>query len=236
MKKFAVFDIDGTLIRWQLYHSLTDHLAAHGFIAKEDYRAMKNARMDWKRRAKADAFSKYERNVIRMFDLALKKVSPEELEIAAQAVFDEYKDQAYNYTRDLLHELKEAGYFLIAISGSPAEVVSKVATYYGFDDWRGTTHYSKNGRFTGAKRVVAYHKDMILQDLIDKNGLELEGSVGIGDSKSDIPLLEIVQRPIAFNPEVNLYEYARERGWDIVIERKNVIYELGNNDGRYLLD
>jgi len=234
-RPFAVFDIDGTLIRWQLYHSLTDNLAARGFIAEENYQELKNARMDWKRRSKADAFSKYERRVIRMFDLALRKISPGELELAAQAVFDEYKDQAYEYTRDLLHELKAAGYFLIAISGSPVEVVSKIAAYYGFDDWRGTTHYSKNGRFTGAKRVVAYHKDKVLQDLIDKNKLWLEGSIGIGDSKSDIPLLEIVQRPIAFNPEANLYKHAREHGWEIVVERKNVIYELGMKRDKYIL-
>ena len=31
-RPFAVFDIDGTLIRWQLYHSIADTLARLGHI------------------------------------------------------------------------------------------------------------------------------------------------------------------------------------------------------------
>ncbi len=234
-KPFAVFDIDGTLIRWQLYHSLTDQLARHGFIAPEIYQTMKDARMNWKQRAAKDAFSDYERSVIRVFDAALKNVNVEELEQAAEEVFGEYKDQAYTFSRDLIAELKERGYFLLAISGSPAEIVNKIAAYYGFDDWRGTTHYSKNGRFTGAKRVVAYHKDRALAELIKKHGLATSGSIGVGDTKSDIVLLEMVENPIAFNPDALLYEYARAHQWEVVIERKNVIYELRGQNGKYQL-
>ena len=37
MNKFAVFDIDGTLIRWQLYHAIADELAKSGHIDAETY-------------------------------------------------------------------------------------------------------------------------------------------------------------------------------------------------------
>jgi phosphoserine phosphatase len=48
-------------------------------------------------------------------------------------------------------------------------------------------------------------------------------------------MLEFVEHPIAFNPEDTLFEKAKTAGWDIVIERKNVVYTLKEKDGSYLL-
>ena len=55
---------------------------------------------------------------------------------------------------------------------------------------------------------------------------DLEGSTAVGDTESDIPMLEVVGHPIAFNPNTKLAEHAQEKGWRIVVERKDVIYEL----------
>lgn len=235
VKKFAVFDIDGTLIRWQLYHSLADRLAHHGYISNANYQKMRGSRMQWKRRENDEAFSLYERKVVQAFDSALKSISPQQLDEVVNEVFAEYKDQAYTYSRNLIAKLKNEDYFLLAISGSPVEIVSKVAQYYGFDDWRGSTHFSKDGRFTGAKRVVSYNKGKFLEEMINKHGLSLERSIGLGDTKSDIPLLEMVEKPITLNPDRYLYEYAQAHAWDIVLERKNVVYELKYQDGKYQL-
>ncbi|HEU5004806.1 MAG TPA: HAD family phosphatase [Candidatus Saccharimonadales bacterium] len=235
MKKFAVFDIDGTLIRWQLYHSLADRLAHHGYINEASYETMREARMQWKRRTSDEAFPLYERRVVQAFDSALKSISPQQLDEVVNEVFAEYKDQAYTYSRNLIAKLKNEDYFLLAISGSPVEIVSKVAQYYGFDDWRGSTHFSKDGRFTGAKRVVSYHKDKTLIEMIKKHDLSYAVSIGVGDTRSDIAILEMVASPIAFNPDRYLYEYARMRAWDIVLERKNMVYELKYQDGKYQL-
>jgi HAD superfamily phosphoserine phosphatase-like hydrolase len=234
-RPFAVFDIDGTLIRWQLYHSLADNMARNGYIPPKDYEKLKEARMVWKRRAKLTSFREYELFVIKQFDVALKQVTLEQLHEAAAEVFEEYKDQAYIYSRGLLIDLKKKGYFLLAVSSSPAEIVKLVADYYAFDDWVGTRHFFKDNRYTGAKRVVAYHKDQALQTLIDKHALKKEGSIGVGDSHSDAAMLKMVEQPIAFNPEMRLYEYASEHGWKIVIERKNMVYELEMKKGIYEL-
>jgi phosphoserine phosphatase len=70
---------------------------------------------------------------------------------------------------------------------------------------------------------------------MDKHGVSREGSIAIGDSGSDIAMLELVERPIAFNPTKGLFEHAKANNWEIVIERKNVVYELKANDGSYVL-
>jgi phosphoserine phosphatase len=54
----------------------------------------------------------------------------------------------------------------------------------------------------------------------------LEGSVGVGDTEGDISLLEAVELPICFNPNMKLFERAKLKDWKVVIERKDVIYEL----------
>jgi phosphoserine phosphatase len=48
----------------------------------------------------------------------------------------------------------------------------------------------------------------------------------VGDTEGDIPLLESVSRPICFNPNQNLYSYAKRMNWEVVVERKDVIYTI----------
>jgi phosphoserine phosphatase len=50
--------------------------------------------------------------------------------------------------------------------------------------------------------------------------------VGMGDTLSDVGFLEMVRNPIAFNPNRSLLDVARQRHWPIVVERKDVIYNL----------
>ena len=54
----------------------------------------------------------------------------------------------------------------------------------------------------------------------------MQGSIGVGDTESDIPFLEMVAKPVCFNPNQKLYRYAKRMGWKTVVERKDVIYEL----------
>jgi phosphoserine phosphatase len=39
-------------------------------------------------------------------------------------------------------------------------------------------------------------------------------------------MLEIVETPIAFNPNRLLYRHAKKHEWKVVVERKDVIYEV----------
>src|SRR5688500_7222628 len=70
--------------------------------------------------------------------------------LIVQEVFDEYKDQTYTYTRDLIKDLKAKGYFLLAISGSHQEIIQKLAQHHGFDGAVGATFEQIDGKFSGA--------------------------------------------------------------------------------------
>lgn len=234
-RPFAVFDIDGTVIRWQLYHAVSDQLARDGVIDAQAFERVRRTRMDWKRRTGEDSFHDYEMELIKVFDEALTGMSVAGFEQAVDSVFEEYKEQVYTYTRDLISRLKTEGYLLFAISGSPTNIVRKLADHYGFDDYAGTVFAAEGGRFTGEKDLAVAKKPALLKELIRKHGAAAVGSLGVGDSEGDIDMLGMVERPIAFNPSKQLFEHARAQGWEIVVERKNVVYELEQKDGRYVL-
>lgn len=235
MKKFAVFDIDGTLIRWQLYHTMVDRLAEEGMLGPDAQQQFKEARMKWKRREELESFREYEMVLVKTFEGALEQIDTKTFDRLVGEVMEEYKHQTYRFTRQLLKDLKEKGYFLIAISGSHHELVAHMAKEYGFDEFIGSKYSRKNGKFTGEKTIASLIKGELLKEIIKTQKLTLKDSYAIGDSKGDTPILEMVENPIAFNPDRRLFTTAEGNGWKIVLERKNMIYELEKTNDKYQL-
>ena len=235
-QKFAVFDIDGTLLRWQLYHAVADELARRGHFGAIEYQAVKDARMTWKKRESEDSFKAYEHKLINLVDQVITTISVADWEDASRKVIEEYQDQVYTYTRDLIRALKSKDYLLFAISASQSNIVGLLAAHYGFDDFGGSEYEVKDGSFTGKKDVLLKErKPEYLKHLVDKHTATYEDSIAVGDSESDIAMLEVVEQPIAFNPTKLLFEHAKQNNWKIVLERKNVVYELEPKDGKYEL-
>ena len=48
------------------------------------------------------------------------------------------------------------------------------------------------------------HKDRMLKYLVKKFNLSLKGSIGVGDTEGDVPVLKLVDKPICFNPNKKL--------------------------------
>lgn len=236
MRKFAVFDFDGTLIRWQLYHSMFDKLKNLKKINPAEVDKVRQARLLWKTRSSENSYQNYERVLVRVFDSALTKVDFSIYEEMAEEVFQEHKDQVYTYTRNLIKQLKDKDYMLFAISGSPREAVEKVAKYWGFDDWIASEYEVRDNKITGNQTLGFLDKNKSVEYFVEKYDLVYKDSIGVGDSGSDIKMLKKVENPIAFNPSKELFEHASQHKWQIVIERKNVVYELNRSNGNYHLN
>ncbi|GAC1498412.1 MAG: HAD-IB family hydrolase [Candidatus Saccharimonadales bacterium] len=234
-RPFAVFDIDGTLIRWQLFHAMADALFDQGALNKTKYKSVAAAKAKWKRRIEASTYKDYEAQLVDLIDSSLPGLSLEALDSAALAVFKEYKDQVNTFCRDLIRELKSKDYLIFAISGSPSNIVKLLAKYYGIDDFAATNYLHKDGYLTGQVELSVGNKPELLTKLIRKHGVDRSASVGVGDSEGDISMLQMVESPIALNPSKLLFEHAKANGWPIVIERKNMIYRLEMRDGTYQL-
>jgi phosphoserine phosphatase len=142
----------------------------------------------------------------------------------------------YVYTRQLIQTLKKNNFFLISISGSELRVVSAFSKALGFDAWVGQVQYLDDGKkLTGQVQALGQPKDKILQTLITKFDLETRGSLAVGDTSSDISILNMVENPIVFNPNQALFKTAREKSWMVVLERKDMVYGMTLENGQYIL-
>jgi HAD superfamily hydrolase (TIGR01490 family) len=237
LRPYAVFDIDGTLIRWQLIHAVADALAKRKIIDPKQYQNVLQARQNWKDRLHNNSYADYENSMIRIVDQAIIGIEYRTFQQVCTEIVNRYQDQVYTYTRDLIADLKKQNYLIFAISGSPNEVVKLVADYYGFDDYAGSTYQVIDGKLTSKKHILfGPAKTDNLKKLIERHQATSTGSIAVGDTLGDSHMLEFTERTIAFNPSRELYELALKNKWEIVVERKNVVYKLSdNNHGQYIL-
>src|SRR3989338_5362766 len=226
-KKLAVFDIDGTIFRSSLFIELVEEMVRKEIFPREvRSRYEKQYRMWLERRG---SYEDYLNAMIAAFMENLKGVPYDEFEKAGEAVAMANKNKVYRYTRDLIKTLKKRGYFLLAISQSPKGTLDAFCKRLGFNKIYGRFYeLGPTDKFTG--EVVDLHlisnKANIVKRAIQKEDLSLKDSYGIGDTDVDIPMLELVDNPICFNPNAKLYRYAKLNGWKVVVERKDVIYEI----------
>jgi HAD superfamily hydrolase (TIGR01490 family) len=234
-KPFAVFDIDGTIFRSGLYREVIHELVTAGHFPMEAAQKFKRLEIDWKKRRSDRAFRKYEDAIVSAVDEVLPHIRVVDFEDAANKVIKRLSDHVYVYTRRLVEELKQKGYIMIAISGSQNELVKPFAEKYGFDIWVGQYYERGDEFFTG--KIVRTHsgKDIILKKIIDEHNLDYANSIAVGDTRGDIGILSLVEQPIAFNPDQDLFETARTNGWKVVVERKNMIYELQPQEQSFIL-
>jgi HAD superfamily hydrolase (TIGR01490 family) len=223
----AVFDIDGTVFRSSLLIELVDRLVLRGVFPEEARTAYERAQEEWLDR-KAD-YEPYIRKVVSSFGKHLKGIPYGDVADAAGEVIEEMHHRTYRYTRDMITDLKKRGYYLLAISHSPKFIVDGFAYELGFHKSYGTFYNTgATNRFTGEieDEHIIMNKASILTRAVEKENLTLKNSVGVGDTESDISMLSLVEDPIAFNPNRALYRHATQRLWRIVVERKDVIYEM----------
>ena len=231
-KSVAVFDIDGTIFRSSLLFELIEALIASGVFSKQVRSHYADAWRRWQARAGSakTGFTYYEyiENVVFAYRKHIAGVRRADVWKVAERVVGFHKVRLYRFTRDLVKKLDRT-HFLLAISHSPYEVVAPFARSLGFDKvYAQVYEVDKNVRFTGRVLYedIISHKGRVVRRAVKKEGLTLAGSVGVGDTESDIPFLKLVSRPIAFNPSKKLYDYAKKHDWEVVVERKDVIYRL----------
>lgn len=223
----AAFDIDGTVFRSSLLIELVEELVKRGIFPEKARNSYKNAHEDWLNRK--GEYGPFIQKVVLSFGTYLKGIPYGEIADVAGEIIETKRDRTYRYTRDLMQELKKKGYYLLAISHSPKFIVDGFAYEMGFDKSYGTWYDTgASNRFTGeiVDEHIIMNKSAVFMRALEKENLRLAGSIAVGDTESDVSMLSLVERPIAFNPNRILYRHAKKHGWEIVVERKDVIYEI----------
>lgn len=226
-RKVAIFDIDGTLFRSSLLIELVNVLIERGVFPEEARREYEKEYTSWMNRH--GPYEKYIEAVVNVFAKYIKGVAHQDIVDIVESSVSHHENRTYRYTRDLIARLKSENYYLLTISHSPKFILDEFCKKHGFDKVYGTIYtLDENNIYTGGitESELIKNKDQILKRAVAKENLTLEDSVGVGDTESDISFLSLVSKPICFNPNKGLYEHARSKNWLIVVERKDVIYEI----------
>jgi len=236
-KQFAVFDIDGTISRTSLLQLMVRELVGRGKLDSGPGRKIEVMLHDNRQRIADGDFGGFMIKAVEMLFKALPNgLRSDDYDEIIDAVVKTSLSNTYVYTRELIQTLRRNNFFLIAISGSELKAVSTFSQALGFDAWVGEVAYvQEDGKLTGKINTLKQTKEEILKSLIKKFDLKTRGSAAVGDTSSDIGVLEMVDSPIVFNPNQALFKVAREKGWMVVIERKDMVYGLTKEKDEYVL-
>lgn len=226
-RKLAVFDIDGTIFRKNLSFELINELSWLKIFKKSVRKDLVKFYSDWLDHK--GTYEDYRRALVELYETNVKGCRKEDIIKASEIVVPFYKNRIYIFAGKLIKKLREENYKIIAISGSPIEVVEEYNKHLKFDAVYGSVYeIDEHGEYTGkAIFEPPKNKGQVVRQYVVENNLTLEDSYGVGDTESDASFLEIVENPIAFNPNENLKKIAEDKGWKIVVEKKDVIYEIG---------
>lgn len=225
-KSIAVFDIDGTIFRSSLLIEFNKGLVDAKIIPKHAVKKLLPDYFAWRNRV--GSYDKYLTAVIEMHASEIKNKKVDDCRRVAKQVFDKHKDRVYRFTRAELQRLQKT-HFTVAISGSPQEMVSQFAKYYKFDAYHSTVYeVTLSGVYTGqiADRRPIGMKAQLVQNIVEDHNLTLKNSWGFGDTENDIGVLSLVDNAVAINPSSGLFVAAKNKGWQVVVERKDLVYEM----------
>ena len=226
-KKLAVFDIDGTIFRKNLHFELINELVWLGAFPTVVRRQLTEVYASWLEHE--GTYEDYRHAIVDLYSQYIKGCTEASVREASRMVVPFQAKKTYIFAENLIRQLRKEGYHLIAVSGSPLEIVEEYnRDYLKFDFVYGSV-YGKDadGIYTGeALFEPSKDKGTVVKQYAYEQGIDLADSYGIGDTESDIKFLKLVAYPIAFNPNQNLLAAAREEGWRVVVEKKDVIYEI----------
>ncbi|MEI7750415.1 MAG: HAD-IB family hydrolase [Candidatus Moraniibacteriota bacterium] len=226
-QKLAVFDIDGTIFRKNLHFELINELSWIGAFPVDVRKRLTEVYSDWLEHE--GTYEEYRKAIVALYAEHIKGISEEKVREASRIMVPFHMKRTYIFSEALIRRFRAEGRHIIAVSGSPIEVVEEYnEKYLHFNKVYGSVYEKdEHGIYTGkATFEPTKAKDKVVRQYAEENGIDLADSYGIGDTESDIGIFRIVEHPIAFNPNQNLKKVAEAEGWRIIVEKKDVVYDL----------
>lgn len=228
----AFFDIDGTLYREGLITEVFKKLIKSELIESEKwYKEVRPKYQKWDRRV--GTYDDYLLKIANIYIDAIKGLHTSQIEFIAEKVVSQKGDRVYRYTRDKIKWHKSQGHLVLAISGSPEELVREMSKKHQFDDFKATKYLLENNIYTGEYFPMwdSVNKRKSINYFSKKYNINLNKSYAYGDTSGDFSMFEMVGNPICINATRELLDKVLENKLlrekvKIIVERKDVIYNL----------
>jgi HAD superfamily hydrolase (TIGR01490 family) len=214
----AIFDLDNTLLAGDSDYLWGRFVVATGLVDRESYEAG-NRRF----------YEDYEQGVldIRAFTRFvfghLKRYGRSELEGWRDRFIEEWiRPIVAPASGALLASHRRAGHRLMILTATNAFVTRPIAELLGVELLLATEPEIRDDRYTGEiVGTPCYQEGKVLRlrEWLRAEGECLAGSWCYSDSHNDLPILQVVENPVAVDPDQRLAREARERRWPVVTLR-----------------
>ena len=213
----AFFDVDNTLVHGSSLVHFARGLAARKYFTYGDLGrfAYAQAKFQLLGRENSDDVAEGKRKALAF----IEGRSTAELMALGEEIYDQIiADKIWPGTRALTQMHLDAGQQVWLVTATPYELAATIAKRLGLTGALGTVAESVDGVFTGRLVGDILHgagKAHAVRSLAIREGLNLRRCTAYSDSFNDVPMLSLVGTAVAINPDADLRDLARERGWEI---------------------
>jgi len=211
----AIFDLDNTLIAGDSDHSWGEFLVTEGLVDQQSFRVANNQFMEDYNAGKLDihAYLKFAlAPLVNKPPLELKNLHNKFM----QEVIEPLKlPKAF----DLLNVHRRRGDRLLVITATNRFVIEPIVKSLGIEEFLATEPEQINGQITGSVIGTPTYREgkvTALNEWLKNNQQDMADSYFYSDSINDLPLLLIVDNPIAVDPDPSLRAEAEQRNWEII--------------------
>lgn len=213
----AFFDVDNTLVHGASIIHFARGLAARDYIAVSDM-----AQFGWQQLKFRITGREDSDDVASGKEKALSFIAgrdTDEFVALGEQIYDEIiADKLWTGTLELARRHLAAGQQVWLVTATPQILAQVIARRLGFTGALGTVVEAEDGKFTGRLVGDILHgpgKAHAVRSLAAREGLHLRRCTAYSDSHNDVPMLTAVGTAVAVNPDADLRELARNRGWEI---------------------
>lgn len=217
----AIFDLDNTLIADDSDYLWGQFLVDHGIVDRARYEEA-NARF-------YEDYKQGQLDIVEFLNFSLKPLAdnkPEKLyQWREQFIRETITPLLLQPAQKLVNKHKERGDTLLVITATNRFVTEPIVNLYGIDHLLATTPEFADGRFTGkfiGTPCFREGKIEYLQQWLAQSGETMKDSWFYSDSHNDLPLLNLVENPVAVDPDEELRDQAAKSGWPIISLRDSV--------------
>jgi HAD superfamily hydrolase (TIGR01490 family) len=212
----AFFDVDNTMMVGASIYHFAKGMASRSFFSWRDLLRFtaRQARLRVRGEHPGDMHTARESALA---FVAGKRV--DEIISLGEDIYDEeLADKIWPGTYALAVQHLDAGQRVWLVTATPIELATIIARRLRLTGALGTVAESRDGIYTGRLVGDVLHgeaKAAAIRALAAREGLDLARCTAYSDSINDVPLLSLVGRAVAINPDSALRTEAKHRGWEI---------------------
>jgi HAD superfamily hydrolase (TIGR01490 family) len=216
MTEAAFFDLDRTLMEGSSAFQFGRAAYQAGLMSRRQLVADAVANVRFRLRGSTDADTVALRDRI---SASLAGTRVRDLERLGAPVLAGILPRLYPQVLEIAHRHQDEGRRVYIVTAASKELAEILAQVLGFDGGIGS-QFSEviDGVYTGRPAGLFIYrtgKALAIEQLAEREGIDLSGSYAYSDSESDLPMLRAVGHPVAVNPDAALARIAREEGWEV---------------------